>query len=216
MRSTPGLLALATLLTAAATTASAQQTVSVYITNLSKQIISPPVVASHSWMVTVVGPGQPADPALALQAEDGDPSALVAALEADPEVLDVAVGDRMLMPGERMILEVEMNGRYNRISATGMLVTTNDGFFGLDGAQVIPNGPNTQRFDVPAWDAGTEANSESCAFIPGPPCGNPFQRDTGGAEGFVHIHPGLHGGGDLSVAEWGWQNPVVRIQIRRN
>ena len=215
MRSTLKLLPLVTVLTAAAATASAQQTVSVYITNLSKQIISPPVVASHSWMVTVVGPGQEAVPALARQAEDGDPSELAALLEADPEVLDVAVGDGMLLPGERMVLEVETRGRFDRISATGMLVTTNDAFFGLDGGQV-PQGRGTVRYDVPAWDAGSEANSESCDFIPGPPCGNPFQRDTGGAEGFVHIHPGLRGDGHLSVAEWGWQNPVVRVVIRRN
>lgn len=215
MRSTLRLLSLVTVLAAAASTASAQQTVSVYITNLSKQIISPPVVASHSWMVTVIGPGQEATDALARQAEDGDPSELAALLEADPEVLDVAVGDGMLLPGERMLLEVETRGRFDRISATGMLVTTNDAFFGLDGGP-IPQGQGTVRYDVPAWDAGSEANSESCAFIPGPPCGNPFQRDTGEAEGFVHIHPGLHGDGDLSVAEWGWQNPVVRVVIRRN
>jgi hypothetical protein len=214
MRTTRKLLATTAVLAAVAMPASAQQTVSVYITNLSKQIISPPVVASHSWMVTVVGPGQEAVPALARQAEDGDPSELVTLLESDPEVFDVSVGDGMLMPGERMVLEVEIQGRYNRISATGMLVTTNDAFFGLDSGH-IPQGQGTVRYDVPAWDAGSEANSESCDTIPGPPCGNPFQRDTAGAEGFVHIHPGLHGDGDLSVAEWGWQNPVVRVAIQR-
>jgi hypothetical protein len=38
-------------------------------------------------------------------------------------------------------------------------------------------------------------------------------RDTDGAEGFIHVHPGLHGGGDLAPAEWNWQSPVVEIQV---
>ena len=73
--------------------ASAQETVQVYVTNLSKQIISPPVVASHSWQTSVVGPGSPASEGLRLQAEDGDPSMLIAELEANANVFDVAVGD---------------------------------------------------------------------------------------------------------------------------
>ena len=40
--------------------AAAQNTATVQITNLSHQIISPPVVASHTWKVAVFVPGQPA------------------------------------------------------------------------------------------------------------------------------------------------------------
>ena len=43
-----------------------------------------------------------------------------------------------------------------------------------------------------------------------------FMRDTEGAEGFVHIHSGIHGTGDLSPAEWDWQNPVVEIAVIEN
>ncbi len=35
--------------------AAAQNTVTVQITNMSRQIISPPVVASHTWKVSVPG-----------------------------------------------------------------------------------------------------------------------------------------------------------------
>ena len=44
-----------------------------------------------------------------------------------------------------------------------------------------------------AYDPGSEANSESCACIPGPPRGNHL-RDQAKAEGFVHAHAGIHGG----------------------
>ena len=111
-----------------------------------------------------------------------------------------------------MVFELESRGRFNRVSAVGMLVTTNDAFFGLDNFRVESNAQN-QRVGVRAWDAGTEFNNELCAFIPGPPCGNPFVRDTADAEGFIHIHSGIHGTGDLSANDWQWQNPVVSIAV---
>lgn len=190
----------------------AQDTVLVRITNLSKQIISPPLVATHAWTSRVFVPGGEATPELALLAEDGDPSALADLLALDEGVWDVATAGGPLMPGATVVLEVEARGKFNRLSAVGMLVTTNDAFFGLDNYQISANSMN-QRMTVPAWDAGTEANNEDCDFIPGPPCGNPFEHDTDGAEGFIHIHPGLHGGGDLSPGEWGWQNPAVSILV---
>jgi hypothetical protein len=55
-----------------------------------------------------------------------------------------------------------------------MLVTTNDGFYGANAVQVPRHGSRVV-YSV-AWDAGTEENNESCAFVPGPPCGNPLMR----------------------------------------
>jgi hypothetical protein len=190
----------------------AQDMVRVRITNVSKQIISPPLVLTHSWKARVFIPGNPASTELSVLAEDGDPSALAALLGESDEVLDVAVADGPLLPGATMIFDLERRGRFNRVSAVGMLVTTNDAFFGLDN-YLVGDDPQNQRMSVPAWDAGTEFNNELCGFIPGPPCGNPLVRDTDGAEGFVHTHPGINGGGDLSPADWNWQNPVVEIRV---
>jgi hypothetical protein len=215
MKRTLGFIAIVVVLGTLAQPAAAQSTVTVHITNISKQIISPPVAVSHSWMARVFSPGKPASAELAALAEDGDPSGLVAALEADENVLDVAVADGLLMPGQTVSLDLAVTGFFDRISAVGMLVTTNDAFFGLENLRFRGSSTSVVRTTAPAYDAGTEYNSESCAFIPGPPCGNPLVRDTPGAEGFIHVHSGLHGTGDLSPAEWGWQNPVVRIAITR-
>lgn len=215
MKRSIGVIAVIIVLGALAQPAAAQSTVTVHITNISKQIISPPVVASHSWMVRVFNPGKPASDELAALAEDGDFSGLVATLEGDDNVLDVAVGDGLLMPGQTVSLDLAVTGFFDRISAVGMLVTTNDAFFGLESLKLRGSPTPVVRTTAPAYDAGTEANSESCAFIPGPPCGNPMVRDTAGAEGFIHVHPGLHGSADLSPAEWDWQNPVVRIVVAR-
>jgi hypothetical protein len=213
MKRTIFLGVLAALGTAWSVPAVAQSTVKVTITNVSGQIISPPLVATHTSKARVFVPGAPASTELSMLAEDGDPTELAALLEAEDQVLDVAVAGGPLLPGATMVFELKSWGRFNRVSAVGMLVTTNDAFFGLDNLE-IPRW-QSQRVFAPAWDAGSEFNSELCAFIPGPPCGSPFVRDTGDAEGFIHVHPGLHGGGDLSFAEWNWQNPVVDISVTK-
>ena len=195
--------------------AAAQKTVTIHITNLSRQIISPPVVASHTWEVAIFVPGRQASTDLAALAEDGDGSGLVELLSGHDDVLDVAAGSGPILPGETATFELEVRGKFNRISAVGMLVTTNDAFFGLSNFFVDPSRA-VQRVMVPAWDAGTEVNNEMCEFIPGPPCGNPFMRDTDGAEGFVYVHSGIHGTGDLLPSEWAWQNPVVEIAVIMN
>jgi hypothetical protein len=196
----------------AALPAAAQYSATVYITNLSQQIISPPVVASHTWKVTIFAPGQPASSDLAALAEDGDGSGLVDLLSGHGEVFDVAAATGPILPGETAVLQLQFRGKFNHFSAVGMLVTSNDAFFGLNSYFIDPS-QKVHRTVAPAWDAGSEANNELCDFIPGPPCGNPFMRDTDGAEGFVSIHSGIHGTGDLLPNEWAWQNPVVEIAV---
>ena len=187
----------------------------VTITNLSQsQVFSPPVVAAHRVGASVFTAGRSADTALRLLAEDGDPSALAQRLEADDRVGDVAVSSGPLMPGQSLTLSIQSRVPFFRLSAVGMLVTTNDAFFGLEN-HPLPTGPWFQQVLVPAYDAGTEANNEDCAFIPGPPCGNAGVRDTDGAEGFISVHPGVYGQGDLDPATFDWRNPVAKVTVIR-
>ena len=95
-----------------------------------------------------------------------------------------------------------------------MLVTTNDAFFAVNGvARPFRRQPGTHY--AAAYDAGSEANNESCDFIPGPPCGNGGVRMQTGSEGYVHVHAGVHGIGDLDPAAYDWRNPVARVVIQR-
>ncbi len=216
MRRQISVIALAFLLAIfAAPLAWGQTTTLVTITNTTfNQIIGPPVVASHTNQARIFSVGQPASAGLAAVAEDADSGLLVSTLEASDQVLDVAVASGPILPGESVTLEVRTGGRYGRISAVGMLVTTNDAFIGLANYRVT--GANrVTTVSVPAYDSGTEANSETCATIPGPPCGNPFVRDLDGAEGFVHVHRGFHGVGDLEASRYDWRNPAARISVLR-
>ncbi len=184
----------------------------VTITNLTTgQIISPPIVFSHGGNFHLFTPGEPAIPELAAVAEDADSGDLIALLEAAPKVLDVAIADGVLLPGESTTVYVTARGAARRITALGMLVTTNDAFFAAEGRAV---GFGTNEYAL-AWDAGSEANTESCDHIPGPPCNHPFVRVTEGAEGYVHVHSGVHGGADLMPAMHDWRNPVAKVVLRR-
>jgi hypothetical protein len=188
------------------------QVVEVTVTNItSGQIISPPVVASHRASFVLFHLGQPASPELAGVAEDGANGALVTALQADPRVLDVAVGTGPIPPGRSSTIRVRIRGGFDYVSAVGMLVVTNDTFFSVRG-EAPRHG--VRLFKSPGYDAGSEENNELCAFIPGPPCGSGGVR-TSSAEGFVHINAGIHGIGDLAPADFDWRNPVATVTMRR-
>ena len=204
------------VLAPAAADAQPGTTYRVTITNLTEsQPVSPPVVVTHSIGVHLFVPGEPAPAPLVPIAEEGDPTELVAALEAiGSAVLDVAVGDGPLMPGESTTVEVQARGKAIFLSAVGMLGTTNDAFFGLDGF-FLRGHPWNRHVLVPAYDAGSEENNELCEFVPGPPCGGTDSRATAEAEGFVTVHSGIHGIGDLAADDFDWHNPVVRIQVTR-
>lgn len=66
---------------------------------------------------------------------------------------------------------------------------------------------------VRVYDAGSEGDSEACAHIPGPPCGNAGVRLEDGAEGHVALDGGILGVGDLDPAEWDWRNPVLEVTV---
>jgi hypothetical protein len=89
-----------------------------------------------------------------------------------------------------------------------MLAITNDGFVALNS---VPARPGT--YMIPVYDAGSEINDELAVNIPGPG-GEGYNSADG--EGFVHIHAGIHGIGDLPEPEnLDWRNPAAKITINR-
>ena len=183
------------------------------ITNLTRgQIMSPVVLFTHDFIKDPLFTlGMPASDELAMVAEDAMTDALVASLEANSMVNEIVILTGQagpILPGETATATITA-GSY--VSAVSMLVTTNDAFFALNGV-VGPEGGYIIYLS-PAYDAGSETNNEDGAFIPGPPFGNGGVRDAGGAEGFVHIHAGIHGIMDLAPDMLDWTNPVAKIEI---
>lgn len=200
----------------------------VTITNIGRgQPLTPAAVLTHDKDFSLFTEGSPASPELVPIAEDADLEPLIAAASQSAEVHDVQVvggtgpivppgstrGARVIRPGEAASVVVEARSSFKRISLVGMLASTNDGFYALNGVRLNYQGVAT--YYSPAWDAGSEVNDEDCATVPGPPCGNFFVRNTAGAEGFVHIHSGIHGIKSLVPATSDWRNPVAKITIQR-
>jgi hypothetical protein len=188
----------------------------VTITNLTRAIVFTPIlVASHRRPLAIFEAGTPAGDDLRAIAEAGDIGPLTTTLNAERDVVDLQSSGGPLGPGDSVsvILNGERGAKY--ISIASMMLPTNDGFIGLNSARVWKRGSVT--YFSPGYDAGSEANDESCANIPGPICGGVgfSPGDNVGDEGYVHIHRGTHGIGDLDAALYDWRNPVARIVIRR-
>ena len=62
------------------------------------------------------------------------------------------------------------------------------------------------------YDAGTERNNETFAFLPNLSLVF-FVRDL--ENGVITHHPGIRGGGALIPAVHGWNDPVARITLTR-
>ena len=189
----------------------------VSVTNIMPgQILSPVIVAAHTQdNAPLFTLGQPASAELSAMAEDADSSGLMGLWDGNDEVNDVQVitlDGGPIPPGKTATGMINIDGRATRLSLASMLVTTNDGFIALNGESLV--GAVNRAIRVPVYDAGSEANTEDCAFIPGPPCGNHVHDDSP-AEGFVHIHSGVHGGGGLTPGMHDWKHPAALITIKR-
>ena len=200
----------------AAVHASAGQAVGrISITNISNQTLAPIVVATHRKGVTpIFTAGKAASNELATLAETGSPQALEVMLKSDPNVLyatHLTGMSTVIMPGETVTADIVFDFTHLAVSIAGMLVSTNDGFVGYNGAQIPVRGTNS--YIAHAWDAGSEANTEACTDVPGPPCGDSEnERVTEGAEGIVLIHPGIHGMAGVR-ARYDWRGPVVKFRL---
>ena len=208
----------------------------VQISNLSNAIYYTPfLVAAHPAGNNLFVSGQPASANLQAMAEGGD----ISGLEADVMALGATVVSNpaggLLAPATSTTFTMNTDGTANdRLTIVAMLLPTNDAFAGLNAIE-IPTEPGTYSFDVPAYDAGTEANDElltgggapGAAGMPADPGGLTGTGGTGAAiadaNTNVHIHRGSLGdsnasGGtsDLDSSVHRWLNPVIRVTLTVN
>ncbi len=216
-----GLVALLTLFAGGVLSASGndeQMRAEVSITNLTRgQIMSPVFVARHdSGAGTLYSLGEAASPAMAKIAEDADATDLLAAWQPESnsnvaEAMVVNLDGGPIPPGDTVTMNFDIDDGKSLISFASMLVSTNDAFIGANGFDLS----KSRTVYLNAYDSGSEANSEKCAYIPGPPCGK-HAEDPSSSEGFVYVHPGIHGGesSGLDPAVHDWRNPVARLTVK--
>jgi hypothetical protein len=204
-------------MSAVAVQAQSTWTYEVTVTNITyQQQFTPLLLVTHQPTIALFAFGAPASSGLRTLAEEGNVAPLKSALDALPEVEQTVAGNSLLNPGKSISFRIRGNPRRDKPSLAAMLIPTNDAFVALNGV-ALPQSSATHT--ALAYDAGTEVNDELCASIPGPmfaECGGPGGgAAVGGGEGFVHVHRGIHGVGQLIAANRDWRNPVATITIRR-
>lgn len=185
----------------------------VTITNATAhQVITPPLVVSHSQAFQLFAVGSPASNGLAYQAENGDPSLVYGEVLGAAGVMDVQTGSGVVLPGHSQTIDI-VAGKKAKLTLTAMLATTNDGFAALNAVD-LPR--KSATYFAYAYDAGSEMNNESCSHIPGPPCAaDSGNARTDSGEGFVTIHSGIYGGNDLNPKQLDWRGPVAVVHVER-
>ena len=189
-----------------------EDTYAVTITNVTAaQSFTPLLAITHKQGHPLLMLGSPASPELVRIAEGGDTMPFQQGLMDSGMAYDAASSAGLLGPGQSVTLHVKSKGRFNHLTVAAMLLPTNDGVIALNGMK-LPK--RSQSVMVPGYDAGSELNDELCAHIPGPHCGGAAFSDEDG-EGFVHIHPGITGVGDLLSSQYDWKNPIAQITVKQ-
>lgn len=174
------------------------------------QNFSPPVIVLHGPDYRMFRVGEPASAPLWRLAEDG--------ATADFRALDHADVDRVLIGRsvhrrDSPVLTMTFEAAGGRlVSVAAMLSLTNDGFVAAQAVELPERVGEVASVPLVAFDAGSEANTESCAHVP---CEVHGRRMTDGAEGVVGPHPGLRGDADIAAGR-GWTGPELgRLTITR-
>ena len=198
------------------------------VSNLTNgQAFTPPAVILHDGDYHAWHAGMTASIGLEKLAEGGDVSEFLDMAAASSHVsATMASANGPFGPGasETLTVMVAQSDKL-RLSLATMLANTNDAFTGISEADIGELAVGESMVVMaPAYDAGTEANTEASGTIPGP-----ADTTVGGGEGYnaatetgrvVTIHPGIVSMDDglstsiLSEAHR-WQNPVAKITIER-
>lgn len=202
---------------------------SVEVTNLTAgQPFSPLALIAHTPGWHVFTTGESASYELETLAESGDNGPLLAAADADKEVLHTESGTGILAPGQTDTLSFSVSEEEAEglsFSLVSMLVNTNDAVAAVNDAHLdLLAAGDARTFTLLTYDAGTEANTESADSVPGPAAAggaregfNPARDDVRNA---VHVHAGVVTQEDglassTLTGEHRWDHPAVQVRVTR-
>jgi len=189
-------------------------TYKITISNLTPgQPLAPVMAATHRPGISFFTVGHTPSDELARLAEAGDGQPMADKLRTTPGVSDAKVSTMGLtFPGHSTVMTVSAKPGTGRVSVAAMLGATNDAFFAIKDV-LLPKGNHMAVYLADAYDAGSETNDELSSTVAG--LGGEGYSPNDSGEGFVHIHGGVHGVGDLVPAAMDWRNPVAKIVIER-
>ena len=149
----------------------------VQITNLTyAQPFAPAAIVLHESGYHAFAEGEAASMGIEVMAEGGNPAMVIEEAMDSTDFLDAQNSGGILGPktsSDMFTLVVpELDADDLRLTVTTMLVNTNDAFTGLNAADVSNMSVgDSKTFMTVTWDAGTEANTETAATMPGPAAG---------------------------------------------
>lgn len=187
----------------------------VTITNTTAHhVITPPAVIAHKKGFQFFKVTEAASAELTTMAESGNVAPLLSSLKSNPAVSAVmSTLDQtppVILPGQSVTVTIQAPEK-TYFTVAGMLATTNDAF-----TSATLKAPKKHRYSSAmaiTYDAGTEDNNELCMDIPGPPCGGTNATIEGDGEGFITIHNGVHGVGDLVPTNLDWRGPTAMVRV---
>ncbi|MDN3640476.1 spondin domain-containing protein [Simiduia curdlanivorans] len=203
----------------------------IQVTNLTyAQPVSPLVASLHNESVRLMTVGAAASAALEQLAESGANADLLAQLNANSMTFNNVGGAGVLMPGvsETLTVSAEFDAAQLasvQLSAVTMLVNTNDaitGFNGLDVTNLAVG--DSMSLTTLAYDAGTEANTESADTVPGPAAAGGAQEGFNALRDDIRDEVAMHAG--VLTSDEGlmtsvlthahrFDNPVLRVVVTR-
>lgn len=185
-------------------------TYEITVTNLMRgQPLAPPLVVAHNSRFNLFTPGKKASSQLAILAETGNPGPLAERVDGKRGVLAVATGDSITMPANSITISITVSSEDAFLTVVSMLGATNDAFASIRGVALVDGAV----YWAPAWDAGSEENTEAIGDVGALGGGN--ARRTANAEHFIHIHSGIFGKADQDPAVFDWRNPVAMITVKK-
>ena len=190
------------------------------VTNLSNhQPFAPVAAILHKPGYNGFDLGATASTGLEILAEGGDPSTFISEAESHNKVVNARSGTGIIAPGGNETLTVQGITPKPRLTLASMLVNTNDGFIGLDEVDISELGVgDSMVLHAKVHDAGTEANNEAAADVPGQ--GGEGFNATRDDHDFIAVHPGVVTQDDGLAssaldASHRFDNPGARIVITR-
>ena len=201
-------------------------TFEVTVSNLTNaQPLSPVAVVAHTFGYQAFTVGTTATPGLEVLAEAGDNGDFLDEADNHMVTLLSTSGAAPIGPAgsETISIEIDLDTLPDaEISLATMLVNTNDAITGVN-AQAVGDmalGDSVTLRTI-AYDAGTEANTESAQTIPGPAAGGEgFNAARDDVNDFVTMHTGvvtaddgLTGSGLTEAHRF--DNPVMQVTLTR-